>query len=421
MMQTASFSIRISMTLLIALILSMAAFIIPAPATGQSENNSHDNPLFIDPATVDFSGNPELLERIIASPHGYFRFINILFSKEVCARFQSMLLGTPSFNLHGDAHIEQYAMTDLGRGLTDFDDSSTGPAVLDLMRFGVSLHLTCRTNGWEAHADSLYETFLMGYREALNNPQAEAPVPSLVSRVKEDFKFDRVKYFEWVASIMQPLSEADSRKLLKAMNPYFENMLFEKKNLKKGFFEVVQTGLLKLGIGSAQDIKYLVRVEGESLDPYDDVVLEVKQVRDLSEIDCITVAQSGDPFRVLIGQARIAYEPYKFLGYIRLNKMNFWVHSWVDNYKEVDLTESFSSVQELAEIAYDVGIQLGRGHTNQIAAPLDIQLRREQLRLLAEHEGTLKATCYDLTDLTIAAWRAFRKTFADDKSAGAQQ
>ena len=39
--------------------------------------------------------------------------------------------GVPLFNLHGDAHLEQYAITDLGRGLTDFDDSSRGPAIVE--------------------------------------------------------------------------------------------------------------------------------------------------------------------------------------------------------------------------------------------------------------------------------------------------
>src|SRR3990172_1284671 len=92
----------------------------------QHNDGNAINPLYVDPATRDFSNNPELLERIKGSPHGYFRFINIEFSKEICRRFQNRLPGTPSFNLHGDAHIEQYAITDLGRGLTDFDDSSTG-------------------------------------------------------------------------------------------------------------------------------------------------------------------------------------------------------------------------------------------------------------------------------------------------------
>jgi Ser/Thr protein kinase RdoA (MazF antagonist) len=41
-------------------------------------------------------------------------------------------------NLHGDAHLEQFAVTDASFGLIDFDDAVGGPAVIDLLRFGVS-------------------------------------------------------------------------------------------------------------------------------------------------------------------------------------------------------------------------------------------------------------------------------------------
>ena len=32
--------------------------------------------------------------------------------------------------------------------MTDFDDSSAGPAVLDMVRFGVSVRLACEERGW---------------------------------------------------------------------------------------------------------------------------------------------------------------------------------------------------------------------------------------------------------------------------------
>lgn len=371
-------------------------------------NDKVANALFVDPANMDFSENPKLLERILSGPHGYFRFINIIFSNEVCHRFSDALKGTPSFNLHGDAHIEQYAVTDLGRGLTDFDDSSTGPAVLDLMRFGVSLHLACRAHGWSKTSEKLFDRFILGYRTALKEPGTEAPEPTLVKRLRSRFKFDREKYFEWINSIMEPMSQEERDELTLAMKPYSEAMLTENSALAKNFFQIENMGYLRMGIGSALDIKYLVRVRGESSDPEDDVVLEVKEVRDLSGIECITISQKADPFRVLVGQARIAYEPYKFLGYIRFRNHTFWVHSWVDNYKELEIGESLQSIEELTEVAYDVGVQLGRGHTNQIAAPLDEQLRREQLRFLTKNQSNIKAICRELTEQTVAAWEMFR-------------
>jgi uncharacterized protein (DUF2252 family) len=144
------------------------------------------NPLYDNPAELDFSSNPDLLQRILATPHGYFRFINIRFSNEVCRRFKNSMTNAPALNLHGDAHLEQYAITDLGRGLTDYDDSSTGPGIVDLMRFGVSLNLACSEKGWEDLDGKLFDKLLLGYRNALENPNVAAPEPTIVKKIQSD-------------------------------------------------------------------------------------------------------------------------------------------------------------------------------------------------------------------------------------------
>ncbi|MHC4149976.1 MAG: hypothetical protein ACYSR5_10880, partial [Planctomycetota bacterium] len=94
----------------------------------------------------------------------------------------------------------------------------------------------------------------------------------------------------------------------------------------------MKMGYLKMGIGSALDLKYLVRVKGRTADANDDVVLEIKEVRDLSGVECIQTGKNIDPFRILLGQARIAYRPFEHLGYFEFRRHNFWVHAWVDNY-----------------------------------------------------------------------------------------
>lgn len=382
----------------------------------QNQDDAISNPLYVDPATRDFSTNPDLLDRILSSPHGYFRFINIRFSEEVCQRFRDIIQVAPSLNLHGDAHIEQYAVTDLGRGLTDFDDSSTGPGIIDLMRFGVSLRLTCRARGWQDRSDALFQEFLRGYSDALRQPDIEAPKPKVASRIRSKFKSDRKSYFEWIDSIMQPLPEADQDSLLEAIKPYVETMLLQDPKLNSAFFTVVKFGYVRLGIGSALDIKYLIRVRGETDDFADDVVLEAKQVRDLSGIDCISSGQRIDPFRILLGQARISYQPFKYLGYFKFRDHSFWVHAWVENYKEVTIGKTFQSIAELARVAYDVGVQLGKGHVRHIGAPLDLQLRLEELRLITRRQEEIKQGCVELESLTLDAWAKFKKNIEFSKA-----
>jgi uncharacterized protein (DUF2252 family) len=376
--------------------LSVAAIAACAPA-----------PLYVSPYSYDFRSNPELLERIEASPHGYFRFINIPFSEEVCRRFADLIHDAPQVNLHGDAHLEQYAVTDLGRGLTDFDDTSVGPAVIDLVRFGVSLELTARAHGWQTRAGEFYERFLEGYRAALMNPTLQAPAPTFAAEIQKEFQTDRAKYFRWVESIVKPIDDRSKKQMTDAMQPYVEGIRFEHPELTQDYFAPVMVGRLAMGIGSALDQKFLIRIQGQTADPLDDILLEAKEVRDLSGITCIQSYKQGNAFRVLVGQARIAYAPYPYLGYVRLEGKTFWIHSWVDNYREFQTAKSMADPEGLMEVVYDVGVQLGLGHPNKIAAPLDGLFRRALLEMLAGERDLLRKTSVEMADETEAAWKKF--------------
>ena len=382
----------------------------PLESQNPQESVKSVSPLLVDPANLNFSENPKLLNRILSTPHGYFRFINVAFSQEVCRRFSSSLDDTPGLNLHGDAHVEQYAVTDLGRGLTDFDDSSTGPAVLDLLRFGVSLELTCQAEGCQNEVETIFDTFLESYRASVLDPSTQAVEPDLVRELRAGFSVDREKYLQWVESVMDPVPATEQAGLRQALEPYLEAMAAENPSLGADFFRLDQIGYLRMGVGSALDLKYLTRTRGASESPADDVILEIKQVRDLTGISCITPVRGSDPMRILLGQLRIAYQPYNYLGYTRFLDKTFWVHAWVDNYREMSIGETFRSAEDLYQVARDVGVQLGRGHANQIAPELDQQLRREQLRVLDRDEELIKLERMDLARETLVAWDQFKSS-----------
>ena len=379
----------------------------PTPAA-PSEDAAPASGLFASYRSFDFSQNPRLLERILRSPHGYYRFVNIRFAQEVCRRLAIPIAEAPRVNLHGDAHLEQYAITDLGRGLTDFDDSTSGPGVIDIARFGVSLRLACREKGWEAHEDGLFARFIEGYRAALRDPTFRAPEPRIVQEIQQGFKADREDYFAWVSSIMRPFKLGERARLTASLGSYVQSIQAQHDGLPENFFHVEQAGRLRMGIGSALDEKFIIRVRGYTDDPLDDVVLEIKEVRDLTGIDCIVRGNRQDPFRILVAQSRIAYVPYRFLGYLRMGKKYFWVHSWVDNYRELSIGKLKASPTDLAEVAFDVGVQLGRGHANQIAAPHGAELRRAQLQLIDQHQTELLRATDALAAETVAAWTRFR-------------
>jgi hypothetical protein len=380
-----------------------------APETSQSpDGQPPGSPVYVSPESYDFSRNPKLLRRILAGPHGYFRFVNIAFSQSICERFREALPTMPSVNLHGDAHIEQYAITSEGRGLSDFDDSSRGPCIIDLIRFGVSLQLTCRANGWDSECDALYSRFLDRYRKTLESPKVEMAAPPVVSRVRGQFPSTRDSFLQEVQRYMKPL-EFDASELQAPLSRYRETMHAQNEDLRDDFFRVKDIGDLRIGVGSALDDKYLMRVEGPSPEDDDDIVLEMKEVRDLEGIECLDNSRREDPFRILVGHSRIAYHPYRYLGYVRWRGKTYWIHAWVDHYKEIDLDQTLQSLQGLRAVVEDVAVQLGQGHPRGIADPLDLQLRRALIRVVDDYQPKLERATRELTDATIAAWKRFKR------------
>jgi Uncharacterized protein conserved in bacteria (DUF2252) len=344
--------------------------------------------------------NPALRARLRSGPHAYFRFVNRPFARLVCARFADLAL--PRVTLHGDAHLEQYAVTDLGRGLTDFDDASAGPAVIDLVRFGTSLRLAAEERGWKARSDELWGRFWAGYQLALRDPKAEAPEPELARRLKAGFETDRAALLARAEALIDTLAEPRSM-LDEETKKETIATLARNSGVPVSFFRVKRAGALHVGIGSAADEKYLFRVEGETDAADDDILLEFKEVRNLGMIPCIH--HDPGPTRIIVGQARIAYEPFLYPGAVHAGGLNFWVHAWPLNYAELRI-EDLRSPEELREVVFDAGVQLGLGHPKRWSSREAVQLRRALGVGLPERR--VRAAAAELAAETRAAWERFR-------------
>lgn len=353
--------------------------------------------LRVDPKVIQ-AGSPALVTRLARSPHGYFRFINREFAHLVCQRFANARL--PQVTLHGDAHVEQYAITELGRGLTDFDDGTRGPMVIDLARLGVSLELAARTRGWPGRGLRAFERCLTGYRAALEQPGLVAPVPALATRLAEGFTDDRVKALERSEALVARALEI-TPDFAAALADYSRGVRLAEPDLAPGFFQAKSLGELRLGIGSALDRKYLVRTEGPTSASADDVLLEIKEVRDLSVASCLQNGHGAG--RVLTSHSVIPYAPFLYPGGLEWRDQDYWVHAWTLNYREL-VVEELRSADEMDEVAYEVGAQLGRGHV--LPTPHEFE-REGLLAALAVHEPELKRAVVDLADATEASWRRF--------------
>jgi hypothetical protein len=389
-------------------LLGLAALLLSVPARASEA-------LAVDPAEPRLAGRPDLMARLAATPHGYFRFVNAAFAGEACRLFSADASRLPDVNLHGDAHVEQYAVTNLGRGLSDFDDCTRGKAVIDLVRFSASLLLAAREKGWAKDERRFVDEFLRGYRDGLGGGKLSIPMPKVATRARGGFRWDRAAALRQANGLIDraPLpNDAFADGLAR-----FEELVRFGRELPPGFFAVKRLGALTMGVGSALDEKYLMVLEGKTAAPDDDLIVEAKQIRDLAGNPCIRTDVGAS--RVLDGQRLIAYEPFAYAAVVPHGGKFFWMHDWTDDYQEASIGSAIHSALDLRQIAYDVGVQMGRAHPKRPDGSTDPALARASLAALDATAGRVRAASRELAARTETAWRAFRDEAVREPPKGA--
>ena len=125
----------------------------------------------VDKPTLRTRGaSPALIEKLDASPFRYFRLLARQFAARTCFEFRDLRWRLPFVAVHGDAHIEQFVITDHSYGLEDFDQAGFGPSVVDMVRYAASVHVACRQAGWPCDADEAVSAYFDAYRAALDEP-----------------------------------------------------------------------------------------------------------------------------------------------------------------------------------------------------------------------------------------------------------
>jgi hypothetical protein len=272
------------------------------------------------------------------------------------------------------------------------------------VRFATSLRLAANERGWLT-ADRAVRSFVDGYAAALKGPSQLPPEPRLAARLRGGFVRDRRITLERCEALMETLPP--DRTPNESALDRTSQVLARVAGRPAPSFKIKKLGALRIGIGSAGDEKYLMRLEGETRASDDDVMLEVKEVRPLPPDGC--VRSEPGPDRILRGNARMAYQPYEYAGGITLEGRSFWFHAWPDNYVELDVRRDLSSPEEMDEIARDVGFQLGRGHpradddAKHLRAALLAQLSVEEVARLS----------LEMARATTEAWQQYKARLGD--------
>jgi Uncharacterized protein conserved in bacteria (DUF2252) len=360
-----------------------------------------------DPAALA-SVPTELIEHLRADPFTYFRFINRAWTARVCQAFADVH-DVPIVRLHGDAHVEQFALTQDAWGLVDFDDSARGPAYVDIVRYLGSIELAVRQRGWASRRNALWNRFLEGYRQGLETPDYRPPEPDSVRRLRAQAPMTRAAFLGWAEQQMQPMDEITSKSVVAGMAEFERFMRAERADLRPGYFGVAHAGWLRIGVGSAAIRKVLIRVQGPTSDADDDVVLELKEFVNLRGFGCLEGQTDTTALRIIDGTRQLGRVKHDILavGPTLLIPaaadraepwLDWWVASWEPTYREVRLSD-LRSVEDLSDIVYDSGVQLGAGATQ------DASVRSQALAWVARLADRLKREASTIVDELIAGWR----------------
>ena len=373
----------------------------------------------IDPQVLA-TADAEVLRRIGADPYNYFRLLNPEWTLRVCRAFAADRSLMPTAQLHGDAHIEQYALMGQAFGLDDFDDSARGPAVVDIVRFLGSLDLALRQRGWTASRDALFDRFLQGYRRGLANPSEPPSIPAIVRRLRTEPVRSREAFLTWGESLMIPMDDTVMRAVTETIDVFARAVRRERSDRPASHFRVRRAGWLQIGIGSAATPKILVRVEGPSAASGDDVLLEAKALGSLEGFGCLEPGGPQPSLRVIVGSrqiGRLKHDilaaatalPLPVIGGRRDEARDWWIRSWDRTYREVELSE-YRSVAELSAVVYDSGLQLGAGSARGLAGPAAAAFRNRSLSLLDALESRIRTLAITLVDELYQGWNEFRNS-----------
>jgi Uncharacterized protein conserved in bacteria (DUF2252) len=371
-------------------------------------------PLRADPESLGRAA-PELIEQLRADPYSYFRFVNRTWIARVCDDLGSDLRDLPVVRLHGDAHVEQFAIAQDAWGLDDFDDSARGPAAIDIVRFLGSIDLVARQRSWEKDRDRLFDRFVEGYKRGLAEPDYLPPPPDIVRRLRVQAPATRAAFLAWSESKMQPLADAAMKAVVAAIEAFARVELRERPDLAPEYFRVVRAGWVRSGVGSAVSPKIMIRVRGPSDNPADDEILELKKIGDLGGLHCIKTPTVQPTLRIIDGSKQLGRLNHNILAagpelvvpevMARGQRLqDWWIRSLDPSYRQVSLTD-LQSVGDLAAISYDSGVQLGAGRLQDQTVLLSGYDRKRLSAAAAKLEKRYRQEASKLVDDLLRGWR----------------
>jgi hypothetical protein len=350
-----------------------------------------------------------LIDKISASPFRYFRVMAEPFKHRTCEAFRDLRWRLPSGAVHGDAHLEQFVVTDEDFGLADFDNAGYGPAIVDLVRYAASLHLACREIKGGCDPEQAVTAYFEAYRTALDRP-VQRTQPEIVSRLRDRLGPEPEAWLRWADGLMQPLARAEDERVRTEWFRFVALMRETTPARPESFYRIVRLGSVEIGLGSALERKMLIRISGATDDPLDDVILEARN-HSLPDYRGCVWRPTGGSLNVFMLTSLLAHRLPKVFGILPNpagdELPEIWIQSWERGYRELSLSDVRDQA-DLTALATDAGTQLAGHFWSTSPEALRGYERFTQLRAFELSEQRARDLARSLAREIIAEWSRFR-------------
>jgi Uncharacterized protein conserved in bacteria (DUF2252) len=352
-----------------------------------------------------------LLRRVQDNVFVYFRLLAAPFVERACHEFRDLRWRLPYVAVHGDAHVEQFAVLRRAYGLADFDQAGFGPSVVDLVRYSASLHLACRLSKWPCNADSAVTAYLQAYRAALDRP-VERSAPAVVRRLRQDSLSNIGAWLAAMERSMTPLPRREEAALRIGWQQ-FEQLMRETAPVRAhGFYSLVSAGYTDLGVGSALESKILIRMAGPTRAPDDDIIAEARAVSGAASTSCVSRPKSGAALHTFLLGTLFHMPLPDVFGFLPFGETpvsrELWVQSYDPGYKDLTISD-LQSQDDLESLARDAGTQLAGHFWTAFPEPLRAHQRFAQLRAFDLTIARAQRLARTLATETETEWQRFRQ------------
>jgi hypothetical protein len=384
-------------------------FLSPEPASTSRPGEDIFN-LQLTKAKLRANGASEaLVDRIGASAFRYFRATAEPFKHRTCEAFRDLRWRLPSGPVHGDAHLEQFVVTDEDFGLADFDNAGYGPAIVDLVRYAASLHLACREIKGACNPEQAATAYFDGYRTALDHP-VRRHQPAIAARLRARLGTEPEAWLQWADGLMQPLAHAEEERVRSEWFRFVALMRETTPARPASFYRITRLGSVAIGFGSGLERKMLIRIAGATDDPLDDVILEARN-HSLPESRGCVWRPTGGSLNVFMLTSLLARPLPNVFGVLPNpagdELPEIWIQSWERGYRELSLSDVRDQA-DLNALATDAGMQLAGHFWSTSPEALRGYQRFTQLRAFELTEQRARDLARSLAREVIAAWSRFR-------------